>query len=94
MAGPEIVIDMIGGNCPVQAEGTINGENFYFRARGAHWSLEIGGHDPCAKCDWSYDEPYGIWPDAGWMTEDEALFFIAKGAALFAGRRAGAAMDA
>jgi hypothetical protein len=29
------------GNCPVQAEGTINGLRFEFRARGQHWSLEI-----------------------------------------------------
>lgn len=29
------------GNCPVQAEGTINGFPFYFRSRGGHWSLSI-----------------------------------------------------
>lgn len=30
-----------GGNCPVQAEGKINGLPFYFRSRGGHWSLSI-----------------------------------------------------
>jgi hypothetical protein len=28
-----IVIDSIGGNCPVQAEGSFDGMRFYFRAR-------------------------------------------------------------
>lgn len=38
----EIKIDYIGGVCPIQAEGTINGEQFYFRSRHQHWSLCIG----------------------------------------------------
>ena len=29
------------GNCPVQAEGRINGYPFYFRSRGGHWLLSI-----------------------------------------------------
>lgn len=29
------------GNCPVQAEGTIDGFPFYFRARGGSWKLSI-----------------------------------------------------
>lgn len=29
------------GQCPVQAEGKINGLPFYFRSRGGHWSLSI-----------------------------------------------------
>jgi hypothetical protein len=37
-----IVIDHLYGNCPVQADGFIDGEPFYFRARGEHWSIEIG----------------------------------------------------
>lgn len=35
-------INSIRGNCPVQAEGRIDGVVFYFRARGKHWSLSIG----------------------------------------------------
>ena len=27
-----LAIDWIGGNCPVQAEGTIDGKRFYFRS--------------------------------------------------------------
>lgn len=71
----DICIDWLGGNCPVQAEGTINGEPFYFRARGEHWSLEINDAD--GKIVWEYDEhyPHGQY-SAGWMTEDEAKAFI------------------
>ena len=44
-------IDMLGGNCPVQAEGTIDGRPFYFRARGQSWSMGIGG-DVVGDPDW------------------------------------------
>lgn len=37
-----IVVKYIGGACPVQAEGTVDGIPFYFRARGNGWSLSIG----------------------------------------------------
>jgi hypothetical protein len=78
-----IRIDYIGGNCPVQAEGRINGHKFYFRARGEHWSIGVGG-DPIMNPAWSYEEPYGDEPfAAGWMTEDEARTFIDKAVGLF-----------
>lgn len=73
----------IGGNCPVQAEGTIDGKEFYFRARGHSWRLEIGGEMVVAP-EWKYEEDYGDGPyDAGWMDQSEALAFIAKAAALY-----------
>lgn len=31
----DITINTIGGNCPVQGDGVINGHPWYFRARGA-----------------------------------------------------------
>ena len=37
-SGHVLMIDWCGGNCPVQAEGKINGKPFYFRARGECWS--------------------------------------------------------
>jgi hypothetical protein len=81
----EIKIDTIGGNCPVQAEGTINGKPFYFRARGQHWSLSIGGADLIGNPEFSYAEKCGDGPfTAGWITEDEARTFIDRGAAIFA----------
>lgn len=73
---PAIIIDWMGGNCPVQAEGTINGKPFYFRARGEIWSLGIGGADPCGKPEWEHLEWFGEWPDAGWMTTEEATDFL------------------
>lgn len=81
---PEIVIDWIGGNCPVQAEGTVNGKPFYFRARGAHWSMSIGGEDVVGDPEWSHEEDYGDSAfAAGWMPESEARGFIAKAASLY-----------
>lgn len=78
-----IAIDAIGGNCPVQAEGTIAGKPFYFRARGEHWSIEIGGCIDDGRPEWRHAEFHGEWPDAGWITEEEARAFIAKAAARF-----------
>lgn len=83
--GPEIEIDTIGGNCPVQAEGRIDGEPFYFRARGSSWSIGIGG-EPVGEPDWSHEEEYGSGYDAGWMSEDEAREFISQAASAWAAR--------
>ena len=73
-------ITMIGGNCPVQAKGAVNGRAFYFRARGEHWSMEIGDDPPNFNVEnWYYDEEYpGSKYDAGWMEEEEALALIKK----------------
>lgn len=81
----DLRIDNIGGNCPVQAEGTINGEPFYFRARGRHWSFSVG-QDPIGEPHWKHREEYlpGAGPfAAGWMTTDEARAFIDKAAKMF-----------
>lgn len=73
-------ITMLGGFCPVQAEGTIEGEEFYFRARGERWSIGIGG-DVVAKPDWYHEQPYGDEPfAAGYMDLDEARAFIEEAA--------------
>lgn len=71
-----LVIEMIGGNCPVQADGTVNGKPFYFRARGEHWSMGIGG-DPVADPEWYRRQPWGDTPfEAGWMPFEIARGFI------------------
>lgn len=81
-----LIIDNIGGNCPVQGEGTIDDRPFYFRARGEHWSFGVG-HDPVGDPDWYYEEEYpGGEYAAGWMTEAEARAFIDKAAALYRNR--------
>lgn len=76
----KLIIDWIGGNCPVQAEGMIAGKEFYFRARGQKWSIGIGG-DTVMEPEWYYSEPYGDGPyDAGWMIEEDARGFIERAA--------------
>jgi hypothetical protein len=72
----EVIIDFLGGNCPVQADGTIDGVPFYFRARGQQWSIGIGSH-PLDAPTWYHrelwgDDPYG----AGWMSREEAEHLI------------------
>lgn len=76
-------LDWLGGYCPVQAEGTIDGLPLYFRARGGQWSLDIGvtfGAEP--PLFW-YQEEWGTWPDAGYMADDVALEMIDKAVALY-----------
>ena len=80
-------IEWLGGNCPVQAEGTITGVPFYFRARWNHWSMSIG-ENPIAieisEIMWYKDEGWGNGPyEAGWMPVEEAERIIRKCAAEF-----------
>ena len=37
-----VIIDGIGGYCPVQGSGLVDGSEFYFRSRGDSWSMSIG----------------------------------------------------
>lgn len=81
----DVIIDKIGGYCPVQAEGTIDGQPFHFRARHQHWLLAIGGDDPADDPEWVYEEPYGDGPSAaGYMEVDEAKQFICAAAERYA----------
>jgi len=78
----ELIIDYIGGMCPVQAEGTIDGTPFYFRARGAKWEIGIGLDAVSACLDrgeaggWYKREPYGENFKAGYMPVKETIAFI------------------
>ena len=84
-----IVVDQIGGNCPVQAEGTVDTVPFYFRARRQAWTMGIG-LDPVGEPSWHWSEPYGVGPyDAGWMPEDEARGFIQAAAERWASGKPG-----
>lgn len=83
----EIHVKYLGGNCPVQSEGTIDGKEFYFRARHNHWSMSIGGDDLIGKPDWYYEEDYGEEPfSAGWMSQAQAADFMDKAFQLYAER--------
>ena len=94
MTKAAVQVAMIGGNCPVQAEGTVDGAEFYFRARGRRWALYVAtdGGDPLDNGAWVYHEHYDIpgleGPGgdafaAGWMEESEARAFIAKAAQIY-----------
>lgn len=74
MVDPGIKIESIGGNCPVQAEGKIGREPFYFRSRGQRWSMSIGGEDVVMSPDWYMEERWGDTEfAAGWMPQYIAL---------------------
>lgn len=77
-----IHIESIGGECPVQAEGTIYRHPFYFRARGDQWSIGVGG-DPVSSPIWDRREPWGLWPEAGYMPHDVVEDYIHESAAMF-----------
>jgi hypothetical protein len=79
---PHLVIEWIGGECPVQAEGFICNQTFYFRSRGDQWSIGIGG-EPVSNPDYFYKESYGVWPDAGFMSQEEVIIFIRREAKKF-----------
>jgi len=85
----------VGGNCPVQAEGLVDGMPAYFRARHSSWRLSIAGTpdgDPVLISNndgtaWTHGEQ---WPggehDAGWMNFGQASACIAKAVALYRAR--------
>jgi hypothetical protein len=83
----DLVIDALYGNCPVQAEGTVGGKPFYFRARGEHWSFRVAepGEDPVGEAYWERYRDYHVGEQfaAGWMETEEALAFIESAAADF-----------
>jgi hypothetical protein len=82
-------LEWIGGNCPVQAEGFVDGKAFYFRARGDTWQFHVApSREEIFDNDVFYMErDYGEGPfDAGWMPEDEALAFIGEAIAALKAR--------
>ncbi len=87
-----------GGMCPVQAEGTVNGLRFYFRARGTTWSLSIrrvpGHHDDIyvGRNCMVFTEEYrgthfrpGGQFEAGYAEPWECVAFIDRAAAFLLG---------
>jgi hypothetical protein len=81
------------GNCPVQAEGFINGYPFYFRSRHMHWSLRVASDvdgDPFNADSWTHIEEYPISKEdehykvaAGYATKEECIEFIERAAKLY-----------
>jgi len=66
-----LVIESIGGVCPTQAEGEMDGHPFYFRARHGNWDLCVvkPGADPVMPQDWNDVVLHrsGNDPTDGWM---------------------------
>jgi len=83
MSQDGIDVQWLSGLCPVQATGYIDGHPFYWRARGAAWSIQIakskGEYSDeliDAPVSWQHIERYGEFPEAGYMSFIEALQFI------------------
>ncbi len=57
----KLTIDRIGGQCPVQGDGWVDEQFWYFRARGSRWSFEVW--PPGCKPGPSGDLPE---PDSEW----------------------------
>lgn len=77
IAGFDLEISHLYGECPLQSDGTINGHPFYFRARGNRWYFEV--YDENRQTIWRYEEHYGDYPyAAGWMTKTEGEAFITQ----------------
>lgn len=74
----------IGGFCPVQGDGTVDGKTWYFRARHDEWSFEVWdeslgpeGRLPTSEPRWWVVSPYGEGDhDASWMPFSHAWRFI------------------
>lgn len=82
--GDGIVLESCGGWCPVQAQGTVDGRPFYFRARDGI-SLAIGpegGTDDdaisvsCGTAEGWYVEAEHPSGYAGYMSDAEVLFVL------------------
>ena len=77
----DLVIDYIGGQCPVQSEGTLDGIPYYFRARHENWSFSVGPDPLMDDIESLNFWVSGLYKDgdpeqAGWMIEEEAKEII------------------
>lgn len=71
----------LAGYCPVQAEGWLDAQLFYFRAREGYWRFECGGNGSRSKGPrWWHGEE---WPgetgfEAGYMSDEDVVSCILK----------------
>lgn len=76
---------MLGGNCPVQGEGTIHGLPFYFRSRGRGWTFDVGvypepegdavGGDSVLSLSGDYSDDEYM---AGWLAPEESAAMLCE----------------
>lgn len=93
--GWNAAVETFGGNCPVQAEGTVGTPLgryvWYFRARGDGWRLDVGerldehGLVPDGEELITAHGTYGPWPDAGYMEDADAARYITDALVAFSG---------
>lgn len=74
----------IQGYCPRQVFSSDFGRAWYFRARGTHWSLEVGesleeDHYGLPKGGCKFVGTYGTFPEAGIMPDEVVHACIEKG---------------
>jgi len=95
----DLDIQCLGGLCPVQGDGLVDGHRFYFRARGEGWTFDVwalgvgltgDGLGPMFDLPeedpvFSTGCPYkpDIPFEAGYMPDDEARVFIEESARKF-----------
>lgn len=76
----DLFVTSIGGMCPTQAEGTMGGNPFYFRARHGHWTLTVvkPGCDAVLPDDRDDVVLYQDGDDAtqGWMQEAAVMAIL------------------
>ncbi|MGO6727269.1 hypothetical protein ACCS45_03980 [Rhizobium ruizarguesonis] len=76
----------LAGYCPVQAQGEVDGQYFYFRARGSYWRFEFGGNETGTQGPKWWHEEY--WPgesgfDAGYLSDEDAVACVLKSVDLY-----------
>jgi hypothetical protein len=100
MAQPELRYRFTCEAAPVQAEGTVDGQPFYFRARHENWRFAISEHNGISPVDidtpdkgkrfgFFIEERYGNEPfAASWMPREEAEAIIRECAVQYRRERA------
>lgn len=83
-------IENLGGNCPIQGEGSWRSMEVYYRSRGDSWSLDAGdgplGEGSSPECE----SAGGRRGNGGWMSRTEARDRIAVHAWCWEWRKNGA----
>ena len=82
-------MDHLGGNCPIQGEGSWLSMAVYYRSRGNSWSLNVGdgplGEGNAPECE----SARGRRGNGGWMSRTEARDRIATHAWCWAWKKKG-----
>lgn len=76
----DLVVTWVGGACPTQSEGTMNGQPYYFRARHGNWDLHMGGKAHIFEPEMVIS---GNDPTVGWMEDGDVIEILRNGARIF-----------